>query len=454
MLEFKHFITESYRKFQQLQLEALRPHLRRGAWTTHNFMGWYGGFDHYQIAADLDQASWDWYVGTGHHDYLVSGATHDLTRGLKRKNFWLMETQPGNVNWHQKNTSLNQGEAVCMAWHAIAHGADAISYWQWRSALGGQEQYHGTLVDQAGQPRPFYTDAQTLGKQIQSVSSLLAGSTVQTKVAMLNCYDSRWSIEWQRHHADFDYVANFNHYYRPLAVNNVSVDIISADETLDGYDLVITPALLILTEKRLGELTDFVTRGGHLVLTIRTGMKDEYNALLPSRQPGALSTLAGVEVEDYYALEEPVPVEGKWLSGYARLWAERLKPLDRENAAPVATYGKSNGWLDGQIAIATHPYGQGSVYTVGAYLDDAAQQTLMEHVLESAGIQVLKTEKDVEVATRLTPSGQPILFVINHSTVEHGFILPWPAFEHLTGKTVIDELKLAPYGVAILTRVA
>lgn len=453
MLEFKHFITASYRSFQRLQLDALRPHLREGVWTTHNFMGWHGGYDHYEMAADLDQASWDWYVGSGHHDYLTSGAVHDLTRGFKRRNFWLMETQPGNVNWHPKNNSLNKGEARAMAWHAIAHGADAILYWQWRSALGGQEQYHGTLVDQSGQPRPFYEDAQILGKQIQSVSGLIAGSKINARVAMLNSYDSRWSIDFQRHHSDFDYVAHFNHYYRALAVNNVCVDIISADEALDGYKLVIAPALLILNDRRVMNLTNFVKKGGHLVLTIRTGMKDACNALLPSRQPGPLADLSGVDVEDYYALDESVPIEGKWLNGTTKQWAERLKLLDQQNAIPISRFGKANGWLDGQIAMITHPYGTGMVYTVGAYLDNAAQQTFMDHVLQMAGIRVVKSEKDVEVLTRINPSGNVIYFVINHAAAERSYVLPWPALEHLTGQTVQNELRLLPYDIAILTKV-
>jgi beta-galactosidase len=452
MLEFKHFITASYRKFQQLQLETLRPHLRAGVWTTHNFMGWYGGYDHYEIAADLDKAAWDWYLGTGHHDYLISGATHDLTRGFKRQNFWLMETQPGHVNWHAKNNSLNKGEARAMAWHAIAHGADAILYWQWRSALGGQEQYHGCLLDPSGQPRPFYDDAQALGKQIQSVLNLLSGSKINARVAMLNSYDSRWSIEFQRHNSDFDYVAHFNHYYRALAANNIGVDIISADESLDGYKLVIAPALIILNDRRVANLTNFVQKGGHLVLTIRTGMKDEYNALLPSRQPGMLSILSGVEVEDYYALDEPVPIEGKLLNGSTKQWAERLKLLDQQGAIPISTYGKSNGWLDGQVAMVAHAYGTGMVYTVGAYLDEKTQQTFMDHVLQMAGIRSVKSEKDVEVLTRIDPAGRVILMVINHTATERGFVLPWPALEHLTGKTVQNDLKLLPYDVAILTK--
>ncbi len=451
MLEFKRFVTTSYRQFQRLQVDLLRPHLAPDVWITHNFMGWYGGYDHYDMAADLDMASWDWYVGSGHHDYRHSGAVHDLTRGFKRRNFWLMETQPGHVNWAPVNNPTNKGEARAMAWHAIAHGADAILYWQWRSALGGQEQYHGTLVDQSGQPRPFYEEAQMLGKQIQSVAPLLAGSKVQNRVAILNSYDSRWSIEFQRHHSDFDYVAHFNHYYRALAVNNVGVDIIAADEPLDDYQLVIAPALLILNDRRVANLTNFVQRGGHLVLTIRTGMKDEYNALLPSRQPGSLATLSGVEVEEYYALDELVPVEGRLLNGSSRQWAERLKLLDHNLAIPMARYGKSNGWLDGQVAMAAHPYGRGMVYTVGVYLDDQAQQTLINHVLQMAGVRGVESPEGVEVSQRVAPNGRVIYIVINHTAAERSLSLPWSAFDHLSGHGV-RELQLEPYGVAIVTR--
>jgi beta-galactosidase len=451
MLEFKHFVTACYRQFQRLQIDLLRAHVAREVWITHNFMKWYGGYDHYDLAADLDLASWDWYVPTGHHDYLTSGAAHDLVRGYKRRNFWLMETQPGSVNWAPVNNATDKGEAVAMAWHAIAHGADAILYWQWRSALGGQEQYHGTLVDQSGRPRPFYEEAKLLGQQMQAVSELLAGSEVRARVALLNSYDSRWSVECQRHHADFDYVAHLSHYYRALAASNVAVDITSADEPLDGYRLVIAPALIILNDKRAANLTEFVRRGGHLVLSVRTGMKDEYNALLPARQPGPLAALAGVEVEDYYALDEPAPLEGRLLKGTSKQWAERLRILDENATIPMARWGKANGWLDGEVAMAVHPFGSGMVYTVGAYLDVTAQQVFTDHILKIAGICGIDAPQGVEVAARVDAAGREIYVVINHTPEEHGFALPWPAFDHLAQRAAHD-LRLDPYGVAVLTR--
>lgn len=456
MLEFKHFITDSYGKFQRLQVDTLRPCLPDGVWITHNFMRWFDGFDHYLMSEDLDMASWDWYVGMGHHDYLSSGVLHDLVRGFKRRNFWLIETQPGSVNWKPINTTLNRGEARAMAWHAVGHGADAILYWQWRSALGGQEQLHGTLVDQAGRPRPFYEEAQQLCKDFASITPLLAGSRIKAQVGMLNDYDSLWSIQWQPHHRDFHYEKHFTSYYRPLAALNVPVDVEAAKDLTDveklaGYKLLIAPSLLIQNQTMVETLKKYVAQGGHLVLTARSGMKDPYNALLPQRQPGGLKEIAGVEVEDYYALDEPAPVIGDLFKGQSILWAERLAPTDGKTVRVIARYGKSNGWLDGQIAVSVNSYGNGLVYYVGACLDDAAQHALLRHILEIAKAPTFLTAPGIEICTRVQPAGGEVYIVINHDSIERPVHMPWPSFEHLGGISLGADFKLQAYSVAVLT---
>lgn len=460
MLEFKHFITDSYRKFQRLQVDNLRPYLPPGVWMTHNFMKWYDGYDHYEMREDLDIASWDWYVGIGHHDYLTSGVLHDLIRGFKRRNFWLMETQPGSINWKPINTTLERGEARAMAWHAVAHGADAILYWQWRSALGGQEQLHGTLVDQSGQPRLFYEEARQLGNDFAALSPILAGTEIKASVAMLNDYDSLWSVQWQPHHHDFDYIEHFTHYYKPLALLNVAVDILPAKKLteareLAGYRLVIAPALVIQNPTTVRTLQEYVTRGGHLVLTARCGMKDDTNALLPQRQPGDLAEIAGIEVEEYFALQEPVPVKGNWFEGQSSLWAERLSMAGNKKVHVIARYGKSNGWLDDQIAISVYMVGNGLVYYVGAYLDNTAQQAVLARFLKTAQVTTIVTAPGIEFRARIgtDEAGKNTEFyiVINHTTIQHSIRLPWPAFEHLTNEKLTAELKLSAYGVAIVT---
>ena len=455
MLAFQQFITQSFKKYQKLQVDLLRARLPENVWITHNFMGWFPTYDHYELSADLDLAAWDWYVGSGQPDYTMTGATHDLVRGFKRRNFWVMETQPGNVNWSTVNNHVNQGGIRAMAWHAVGHGAEALLYWQWRSALNGQEQYHGSLVDQSGQPRPLYAEIAQLGAEFAKVSDLLAGSEIKAKVAILNDYNSRWSLNWQRQHQDFDYVAHLQHYCKPLAARNIPVDIISADEPLDGYRLVIAPSLVILNPERTAHLIEYVKRGGTLILTLRTGMKDANNSLLPLRQPGELTEIANVEVEEYYPLDTPAPLSGRMIGdSFSRLWAERLRILDPElNTLAVANYGQKNGWLDGQIAISYNQHGKGGVYYVGAYLDEKAQAKMLEHICNIRSIRpLMDTPPGVEVCQRVTPQGEKIYLVINHLEVAAKVSLPWAAREHLSGFTGKGALTLAPYGIAILTK--
>lgn len=449
-LEYKHFLTDAYRRFQKLQIDAMRPHLPENVWITHNYMTWFDGFDHYDLAADLDMASWDWYIGKGHNNHLDTTIMHNHTRGLKRKNFWLMETQPGNVNWNDTNNVLNKGEARAMAWQAVAHGAEAVLYWQWRSALGGQEQLHGSLVDQSGRPRPFYEEAKAVAADFAKVQGILPAAAIPTNIAILNDYDSRWSIQWQPHNHKFDYVGTLHHYARPLTRFNLPFDVLSPDVSLEGCKLVFAPSLLMLDEGRVQRLKDFVAAGGHLVLTPRTGMKDRYNALLPMRQPGPLAEIAGVEVEEYYSLDAPVPVTGEGIAGESLLWAERLRILDEKNVKVLARYGQANGWLDDQPAITAHPHGKGMVYYIGAALDVDTHEFVTRQILEAAGQTPIEMPNGIQLCPLLAADGKTTVnIVINHTRVPQTVAVP-PGTDYLTDQKVDGTLTLSAYGVAVI----
>ena len=137
------------------------------------------------------------------------------------------------------------------------------------------------------------------------------------------------------------------------------------------------------------------------------------------------------------------------------MWAERLKVLNEAGVVPIARYGPSNGWLDDQVAITVRgtSYG-GLIYYVGAYLDDAAQQAFVDRLVSNAMLKpVLETPPGVEARKRVNAKKEEIYIVINHTREEKRVPLPWPAREHLSGEMGQGDLILAPYGVAILTRV-
>ena len=340
MLNWKEFVSDTWRSYQRNQLDAIRPLADKRQFITTNMMGWFDAYDHYTVAQDLDLASWDDYVGTGQLDPVRNGATHDLTRGFLRKNFWVMETQPGAVNWSPDNNMLNKGEVRAMAWNAIGHGAEAVEYWQWRSALNGQEQYHGTLIGADGTPVPLYAEVAQEGAEFAKAAPALAGTTVESQVAVLQDYDSRWAINWQRHNKAFDPVDSLMSFYRPLHGAMRSVDIVADTAPLDRYKLVVAPALNLLTPAAAANLVAYVRNGGHLVLGPRSAMKDEDNSLFPERQPGPLADLLGARVEQFYALKEAVPLNGDWTSGNSAaestLWAEQTRFPAARHRGPAA----------------------------------------------------------------------------------------------------------------------
>ena len=450
LLSWMRFVSDTWRSYQKNQLDVIRANSDPRQFITTNTMGWFDGFDHYVVEQDLDIAAWDDYVGEGQLDPNRNGAAHDLTRGFKQKNFWVMETQPGSVNWAPINNALDKGEVRAMAWHDIGHGADTVSYWQWRSALNGQEQYHGTLLGSDGTPDPLYPEVAQVGKEFAKAGPVLAGTSIESQVAILHSYDSRWAIQWQKHNDKYDPVDEIISYYAPLRAIAQAIDILAPTANLTRYKLVVAPGLNVLSDAAAKNLIAYVQAGGHLVLGQRSGMKDDDNSLQPERQPGPLATLLGGRVEQYYALTSPVPVTGNWGSGESPLWAELLSTKDSATEV-LMRYGKSNGWLDGQPAAITRKVGNGRITYIGAWLDPKTMAAAAKWMIDSSGVKPAlgPVPAGVEVSARHGAHGV-VYILINFSATPQRIALPAPMTDVLEGGSK-QSITLPRYGVAVLS---
>lgn len=450
MLEWKRFITSAYDIYQRNQIDVIRQNSEPRQFITTNFMGFFDGYDHYTISQALTFASWDDYVGSGHVDPNANGLTHDLTRGFKRENFWVIETQPGMVNWADVNNYLNKGEVRAMAWQAVGHGSDEIGYWQWRSALNGQEEYHGTLLGADGTPVPLYDEIAQIGKDFSATQAALRGTRVVSDVALLHSYESRWAIQFQKHTKKYDDLGILRSYYRSLRKQSQSVDIISPDAPLEQYKLVVAPGLNVVPEDLAKHLLEYVRAGGHLVLGPRAAMKDQYNALLPQRQPGYLADALGGRIEQYYALEKDFPVSGPWGDGEASVWAEQLKAT-APDAQVLLKYGKSNGWLDGQPAVVSRAYGKGRITYIGAVLDEKLTGAAMDWAAKGSRVKAVfgPVPDGVEVSRR-TGDGKSVYVLINFAAETRHVALPH-SMKLLLANKQADAVDLPQYGVEVVT---
>jgi beta-galactosidase len=447
LLDFKHFVTATWVDYVQAQARAIRAVADPRQWVTTNTMFWNAGFDHFAMHRDLDLASWDNYIPDGRPDWLANAANHDLVRGYKQRNFWLMETQPGRVDWVPVNRALDRGQTRELAWQAIGHGADAVLYWQWRSALNGQEQYHGAMLGPDGTPFPIFDEIVQVARDAAAAAPALAGTEPVGKIAMLFSYESRWAIDLQRHHRDFDPIKQFTAWYRPLRSLSQAVHIVPVDADLARYPLVVAPSLHVVTRAEADRLAAYVRGGGHLVLGPRSGMKDDANALWPQRQPGPLAELLGARVDQYYAMDAAAPLTGVLGNGETNIWAETIEPRAKD-VEVLERYGASNGWLDGRPAAVTRRVGKGRITYFGAWPDEAMMRAFAQRLLDEA--KVVPVIPDAPAALEVMEragGGKRALVIINHGDTPLRPALPAGA------KPVAGDLRdgtLPAHGIAVV----
>ena len=214
------------------------------------------------MAADLDIATWDSYplgaleeqwfdpsikakwLRTGHPDF--ASFNHDVYRGMSKLPFWVMEQQPGPVNWAHWNPAPLPGMVRLWSWEAFAHGAGCVSYFRWRQAPFAQEQMHAGLntpdnqLDMGG-------DGSGAGREGNrrkcSPPDSRRHRAVAAKVALVWDYEAKWLFEIHPQGADFHYPRFAFEYYSALRSLGLDVDIVPVDAPLDGYKMIVVPPL-------------------------------------------------------------------------------------------------------------------------------------------------------------------------------------------------------------------
>ena len=456
-LDFRRFMSDTFAGFQQEQVDILRQVCAKH-FITHNFMSFgFDQIDYYDLAKPLDFVSWDNYPRTGWHlaqeadqAYLALG--HDTTRGFKGKPFWVMEEQSGSGGWQTVGMTPRPGEMRLWTYQAIAHGADAIVYFRWRTARFGTEQYwHGVLYHH-GQPGRRYEELKTIGAELKRAGEEFLGAENRNQVAMVLSYDTRWAFQGQANHADFSYAALFRSYYKALHARDIGVDVVSPAADLSRYRLVIAPALYILPDDVADRLRSFVQSGGVLITTARSGVKDESNAVVDRYLPGLLADVCGVEVDEYdvQPADSTVPLElmlpGRAAqSAQSRLWFDVLRTT---TAQALGTYQAE--YFSGKPAVTLNRFGEGQAIYVGTLGDDALHDTLVGFALESANVRpVLAPSPGVEAVERWQGTRR-LLFLLNHTGETKVVALDRSYVDLLGGASVDESVTIPPCGVFVL----
>ena len=336
-LDFWRYMSSRVAAYDKMQCDIIRAH-SPGRFITHNFMGFFNEFDHWDVGDNLDLASWDSYpIGfaesflpteedktrwgeTSHPD--IAPYHHDLYRAVGKGRWWVMEQQPGPVNWAAWNPIPKPGMVRLWTWEALAHGAEVVSYFRWRQAQSAQEQYHAGL-NLPGQHEwsPGGKEALQCGAEIEKLGTLPASQ--QAPVAIVYDYEAHWITHIQPQGKDFKYYELVFRWYEAVRRGGLDVDFVRPGASLKGYRLVLVPTMPHVSdaaEKAFAE-SDAVTLFGP-----RTGSKTRHLSIPDVLPPGPLLALINMRVLEVSSLR---PTTRNWVSGQvegpASKWLEHVE---------------------------------------------------------------------------------------------------------------------------------
>jgi beta-galactosidase len=411
-LDFRRYSSAMVAEFNREQVAEIRA--RSDAPIAHNYMGRTTDFDHFDVGRDLDIASWDSYplgflldrvevdedyrarfMRQGHPDN--QAFHHDLYRAVGRVGassspaggrWWVMEQQPGPVNWAAWNPAPLPGMVRLWTWEAFAHGAECVSYFRWRQAPFAQEQMHAGLLRPDSADAPAILEARQVAEELHAMPEV---EPAPAQVAIVFDYESCWAWAVQPQAQDFDFFRLAFDAYRACRRAGLNVDILPPDSAnLSAYPVVLAPGLMRLSDPLRAALAAY---RGIAVIGPRTDTKTEDLAIAVPLGPNVPGLDVSVTLADSLPPWGNVPLDQ---GGTFLRWFEHL-----EGTAPVLETTRH-----GQPAIMGGPH----LRYLAGWPDDAGLDRILRGICAEAGVETLDLPEGLRVRDTATTR-----FVFNYA---------------------------------------
>lgn len=503
-LDYRRFYGEQVLHEYELEKAAIR-HADPTALVTTNMMGTFNDYDYNEWRADhagagtdtgVDFVSWDSYPGLG-EDAAAIDLRHDLMRGVGGQKPWmLMEQAPSNQNWMPYCYVKRPGQMEELSWQAVAHGADAVQFFQMRQARSGCEKFHSGVISSDGtdQSRTFQECAALGGKLEKLSANILATVPQAGQVAIIYDWNSWWGLQFSVGPTSaLEYVHEVQRWYRELHRRNIAVDIVSATDDLSAYRAVIAPCLYMLTDAITDNLKSYVSGGGRLMLTPMSALADRHDELFLGQAPVPLRHETGVWVEETDSLAPDTPVPLVLSDQATDIVSANAQP--NGNAKPSGSTEPSGNMLfnilradPGTQVLATYgsqfyqgtpaltfkaaqvdnsgsqssdvASGVGGILYCATMPDEAGVRAVVDCLLAGRGVRQIASDPLVEITRRTATaqsdtdkSAHDLVFVINTAEGARDAVAPESGVDLLTGQHVSQgqKLELASFGTVIIS---
>ena len=462
-LDYFRFISDSTNEFARLQADIIRKYIKEGDFITTN--GLFGHVDYQKMTREsIDFITYDSYpnFAYGLNNYSDKDEMKDRkwsrnlaeTRAVSRI-FGIMEQQSGGGGWNSRmiQPSPKRGQMTLWTMQSIAHGADFISYFRWRTCIFGTEIYWHGILDYSGRDNRRLKEVGDIHKKVTAVSEI-AGGEYEAGVGVIRDYDNIFDAEYDKLHEKIEKQSQ-RALFETMQKTHTPMDyVLLSDSTeyeeLGKYPVLFYPHGLILTERRAEVLKMYVEKGGCLIIGARTGQKEEHGRCVMAPMPGLLADLTGTAVEEFTfvgAVDGTVCMEWNQRQLDTGIFNDILETVS-EDVKVLARY--TSNYYEGKPALTERLAGDGRVIHFGGTFTRETVQALLEYTgILSPYEDEVKLSPECELCVR-EKDGKKYFFILNYSSQEQEICLGHEMRDLSSGEKRTGRICLKGYETIIL----
>lgn len=462
MLEYYRFVSESAIRFCKMQSDIIREYTKPGDFITTN--GMFPNLDNHRMTREaLDVYTYDSYPNFAYG----IGEALDQKNNLRDRrwsrnltnvrsicpHFGIMEQQSGANGWNTRMEAPapRPGQLSLWAMQSVAHGADYVSFFRWRTCTFGTEIYWHGILDYDGRDNRKLAEVKDFYAKLQKIDAV-CGADVVAPFALLKDYDNEWDAQLDVWHSRV-LEPSTNAIFAASTLTHTPYNVVYMGqpgdaEQLKQYPVAIYPHPLMMDEARAATLRAYVEQGGTLIIGCRAGYKDLRGQCVMMPQPGLLASLTGTDVHDFTftsGAEEPcfALMDGQRMD--APVFNDVLTPL--EGTRVLASYGTS--YYQDEAALTEHRLGRGRVLHWGStFTRENVEQLLALTGVLAPFADVVEAPEEIELVMR-EKAGKRYLFALNYQPTPIALTLKCAAVDLYTGDSVSGEYTLPAFGTAV-----
>jgi beta-galactosidase len=285
-------------------------------------------------------------------------------------------------------------------------------YFQWRAGRFGTEKFHSAILGHRGIRSRTWEECSALGNELKNMGELV-GTRVQTPVAMLADWNSRWALESPEAmpSVGFNWIDLARSWNRALAKMGLQVDVVNYKSDLEQYKILLVPNAYLISAESAQSIEKYVANGGTVVVGPFSGTVDDNDHVHLGGAPGPLTKLLGISVDEWWPMIDGAVENIRIFDQDFGLknWSESLECT---TASTLGTY--STGYLRDRPAITANQFEKGLAIYVSADLEVDGLEAILRHAIEVANINLIFSNPSFGIdATIRTDGIQQYLSVVN-----------------------------------------